>query len=206
MVCSLLEPCQIGFLPTRELGMANTKTPQAESDKNPVTASNKASAIKKILLLSFGVLVLAGGSGFGALYLTGSLGKLEHASEATVPSVHNATTHKVTIPAHTPAQYLALDPPFVVNFEDQGLLRYLQVSLSVMTRDKSIIDAVTNNMPPIRDNLILLFGSQSFEILNSTEGKEKLRNQSLANIQAILREEIGTPGVEAIYFTNFVMQ
>jgi flagellar FliL protein len=112
----------------------------------------------------------------------------------------------VAIPAHTPAQYLALDPPFVVNFEDQGLLRYLQVSLSVMTRDKSIIDAVTNNMPPIRDNLILLFGSQSFEILNSTEGKEKLRNQSLANIQAILREEIGTPGVEAIYFTNFVMQ
>lgn len=86
------------------------------------------------------------------------------------------------------------------------MLRYLQIGLSVMSRDKAAIDAVTNNMPRIRNSLILLFGNQKMETLNSNEGKEKLRAQALELIQAVLNEEIGDPGVEAIYYTAFVMQ
>ena len=62
--------------------------------------------------------------------------------------------------------YQALDPPFIINFEDQGVLRYLQIGLSVMAREQQIIDAVNNNMPQIRNNLILLFGNQKLETLN----------------------------------------
>jgi flagellar FliL protein len=101
---------------------------------------------------------------------------------------------------------LPLDPSFIVNFEDQGVLRYLQIGVTVMSRDTAVIEAVASNMPPIRNNLIMLFASQSYANLGSTEGKEKLRNQALEAIQSILLKEIGRPGIEAIYFTNFVMQ
>ena len=106
----------------------------------------------------------------------------------------------------TVAIYQPLDPPFIINFDDQGMMRYLQIGLSVMARDKVVIDAVNNNMPQIRNNLILLFGNQKIELLNSNEGKEKLRAQALEQVQTILNQEIGEPGIEAIYYTAFVMQ
>jgi len=85
-------------------------------------------------------------------------------------------------------------------------LRYLQIGLSVMSRDKLVIDAVNNNMPQIRNDLILLFGNQKLEFLASNEGKEQLRAQALEQVQAVLNKEIGEPGIEAIYYTAFVMQ
>ena len=86
------------------------------------------------------------------------------------------------------------------------MLRYLQIGLTVMARNQQIIDAVNQSMPQIRNDLILLFSNQKMEVLNSLNGKEKLRIQALAQIQGILTREIGIPGVEAVYFTAFVLQ
>ena len=85
-------------------------------------------------------------------------------------------------------------------------MRYLQIGMTAMTRDKLAADAITNNMPQIRNDLILLFGNQKMEILTTNEGKEKLRAQALERVQAIVAREIGYPGIEAIYFTAFVLQ
>ncbi|VAX05680.1 hypothetical protein MNBD_GAMMA19-792, partial [hydrothermal vent metagenome] len=38
------------------------------------------------------------------------------------------------------------------------------------------------------------------------EGKETLREEALEVVQQILEEETGDPGIEAVYFTSFVMQ
>ena len=178
------------------------------------------SAVKKILIFSLGAIILIGGSIGATLYLTGALNTSVDHREARASEAHaskaqgsshgseaQGSSHgSVEGASNIPAQYVPLDPPFVVNFEDQGMLRYLQVSVAVMTRDKAVGEAVASNMPPIRNSLIMLFGSQNFASLGSTEGKEKLRNQALEEIQSILRKEIGQPGVEAVYFTNFVMQ
>ena len=102
--------------------------------------------------------------------------------------------------------YLPLDPPFVVNFQDQGQLHYLQVTMEVMARDQETIDAVKLHLPVIRNNLTLMLSSQTVESLATREGKEKIRAETLAEIQKILKEQTGKPGVEAVYFTSFVMQ
>lgn len=85
-------------------------------------------------------------------------------------------------------------------------MRYVQVGLTTMTRDPRIGDILIQNMPQIRNNLILLFSNQKLEVLSSLAGKEKLRQQALAQIQGILTQEVGIPGVEALYFTVFVLQ
>lgn len=164
--------------------------------------SKKGSSFKKLLFFGMlGLLVIGGGAG-AALHFGGFLGQAGAAT--TEPANEDATSDSVAINA--PPTYLTLDPPFIVNFGDETMLRYLQVGVAVMARDQEIIQQVTNNLPHIRNNLIMLFGNQDQNTLNTTEGKETLRRQTLEEIQSILQKEIGKPGVEDVYFTSFVMQ
>jgi flagellar FliL protein len=105
-----------------------------------------------------------------------------------------------------PAVYLSLEPPFVVNAEGQGNTHYLQVSMDVLARDPAVIETMKKHMPVIRNNLIMLLSSQKQAEVSTREGKEKLRADALAEIQKVLKEQTGEPGVDAVYFTIFVMQ
>ena len=105
-----------------------------------------------------------------------------------------------------PAIYIPLDPAFVVNFASQGKARFLQITVEVMTRDPAVPDQVELHSPVIRNNLMLLFSSQTYDSVSTLEGKETLREEALDVVQQILEEETGDPGVEAVYFTSFVMQ
>lgn len=142
--------------------------------------------------------------------MTGALKKGGDEAAAAAPaSGHQpaaATPDQPIKPLRGPAIYQPLEPPFIVNFEDQGMLRYLQVGLTTMTRDPRVGDILFQNMPQIRNDLILLFSNQKFDVLTTLNGKEKLRQQALLQIQSILTREFGLPGVEAVYFTTFVLQ
>lgn len=105
-----------------------------------------------------------------------------------------------------PAIYLPIDPAFVVNFASQGKARFLQVTVEVMTRDPEMTEKIKLHMPVIRNNLMLLFSNQTYDTVSTLEGKEGLREEALTAVQDILEEETGDPGVEAVYFTSFVMQ
>jgi flagellar FliL protein len=180
--------------------------------KETEAAPKKGGGMKKVLIASVAGVALCAGSAFAALFLTGSLEKVglgghsaaqsakAHGEDAEEEEEDAASDHK------KPAQYVTLDPPFVVNFQDEGGLRYLQVNVSLMTRRPDAVAAVQNNLPRIRDRLILLFGEQDFQKLSSSVGKEKLRGEALAAVQDILKEETGRKGVDNMYFTNFVMQ
>lgn len=104
------------------------------------------------------------------------------------------------------AIYLQMKPAFIVNFKADGKQRFLQVSLSVMARERDALDAVRTHTPLLRNNLVLLFSTQDFSNLQTPEGKDVLRQLALEEIQSLLQEEIGRPGIEQVLFTNFVMQ
>lgn len=180
--------------------------------------------MKKIILIAVAALVLIGGTIGATLFLTGALSKNTEAQASSPTQQHggSAPAAPVPAPAHggapapahggpaggvgLPAVYQAIDPPFIVNFEDQGILRYLQIGLAIQTRIPAVGEAITTHMPQIRNNLIMLFADQKLERLTTNEGKEQLRMQALTQIQAVLTREIGYPGVDAVYFTIFVLQ
>lgn len=183
---------------------------QKDEAKSPV---KKGSGVMKIALIVVGVLILIGGSIGATLFLTGALhknpeGQTQASNPAAPAAAHGAAPAPAhgAAPANAAAIYQAIDPPFIVNFEDQGVLRYLQIGLSAQTRLQPVADAITANMPQIRNNLIMLFADQKLERLTTNEGKEQLRMQALTQIQAVLTKEIGYPGVDAVYFTIFVLQ
>jgi flagellar FliL protein len=104
------------------------------------------------------------------------------------------------------AIYYKLDPPFVVNFQGATGNRFLQVTIEIMTYDPEVVPAVEQHMPVIRNNIVFLLSSVNYDQVSTLEGKQKLRADTLTEIQKILKDKIGKPGVEEVYFTSIVMQ
>lgn len=102
--------------------------------------------------------------------------------------------------------YFSMEPAFVVNFTDKTGIRYLQASIDVLVTDAMVIDEIKKHNPLIRNNLLLLIGSQTTDVITTREGKQRLRNDILKEIQKVMKEKTGEPGVEAVYFTSFVVQ
>jgi flagellar FliL protein len=105
-----------------------------------------------------------------------------------------------------PELYLALDPAFVVNFRDDQSMRFLQVGVSLMSHDQAALDAAKGADPVIRNALLMLFSRQDYAILSDPVGKQKLQEQALEAVRKIVAERLGRPGIDALYFTSFVMQ
>ena len=104
-----------------------------------------------------------------------------------------------------PSVYYAIDPPLVVNFEDGSAVRFLQITMEVMAHDEKAIDSVQKNIPLIRNNLLLLMSNRNYQSMMSREGKEKLRQEALAEVRAVQKKE-GSPDVDDVLFTSFVVQ
>lgn len=182
---------------------------EEENEKEP--AKPKGSLITKILL--FGVLPLMAGTILvvGSLFIAGVIpGAADNATTVAADSEGEEGDGEEeggeAVEETRPAVYMPIDPAFVVNFASQGKARFLQITVEVMTRDATVPDKVKLHMPVIRNNLMLLFSTQTYDTVSTLEGKESLREESLEVVQQILEEETGDPGIEAVYFTSFVMQ
>ena len=173
--------------------------------------------MKKIILIAAGGVLVTGIGVGAALFLLG--GDEEVAMNAEAGDV---AAEAVDTSSKEPPIYVGLDPDFVVAFQNPKHARFIKASLEVMTRDKDVEDAIKHHMPVIRDSVLMLFSMQDEDELASTiahrsnvgiedelasrEGKEQFRAEILAEVQKVIEEQTGNPGVDAVYFTNFVMQ
>jgi flagellar protein FliL len=149
---------------------------------------------KKRLILGLALLLVLGGGGFAAFMGVG--GKAD-------PKKKEAAAKQEQLPA----RYVTLDPPFVVNFEAESTVRFLQISIGIMTRDEKVEAVIKANDPRIRNDLLLILGNQNYDTVSKLEGKEDLRKRCLEAVRAVVLDSGGDgPKVEALYFTSFVMQ
>lgn len=102
--------------------------------------------------------------------------------------------------------YYEMTPAFVVNVEADRRIRYLQVKVELMARDQAVIDAVDRHIPRIRNELLLLFSDIEYDKVQSRQGREELQRATREQIVSVLEAEEEPAEVEAVYFTNFVMQ
>ena len=153
---------------------------------------------KKLLLIILGVLTLL-------LAMVAAVGITWY-----VLTSSNASTSPDTKPLFVSrdrgAVYEELKEPFVVNYNANGRARYLQVSVSLLGRDKKSMDALREHQPLLRNELVMLLSAQSFEAMLAAPGKEAVRVQATERVQEIARNLLGQPVVEQVLFTNFVLQ
>jgi flagellar FliL protein len=53
---------------------------------------------------------------------------------------------------------------------------------------------------------VSLFSSPEYSIISNTAGRDKLQAQALAAVRKVVQVRLGRPGIDALYFTSFVMQ
>lgn len=155
-----------------------------------------------LLMIIIAAIVAAGLAGGGVYFMTSKKGDHAVAGEkAKDGKKEDSKKPKL------PAVYVKLDPPFVSNFENRGSMRFLQVSVEVMTRDPGVAELIRQHDPMIRNDLLLLLSGQTYETISTVEGKEKLRAAALDAVRKIIAGEGGdAKKIEQLYFTSFVMQ
>jgi flagellar FliL protein len=106
--------------------------------------------------------------------------------------------------------YVELSPPFVVNFQDdKKRARFLKAEISIMAKAPAVQEAITQNLPAVRNSLVMLLSRQVYEQLMTPEGKEKLRTDALEEVKAVLTKVAGAKkakGVKDLFFSSLVMQ
>jgi len=179
----------------KEQGMAETG--QLDEELEAVEGEKPAGGGKKrLIMIAVAALVLIGGGVGGWLMFGGK-------SDAK----DTKATRKSEAAEKLPPHYITLDPPFVVNFEAESMVRFLQVTVGVMTREPAVELLVKENDPRVRNDLLMILGNQTYATVSTLEGKEALRKRCLDSVRAIVKEMGGEPNkVEALYFTSFVMQ
>jgi flagellar FliL protein len=151
--------------------------------------------MKKLILAGVGVVLLGGGV-FAGMTLMGGDDAADAEDVADVSGEKSA-----------PALYTSLHPPLVVNFKDSvGDSHFMQITMEVMARDQGVINSVREHTAVIRNSLILLYSGAIYEEVTTREGKEQMLADGLAEIQKVMTDKIGEPGVEAVYFTALVIQ
>jgi flagellar FliL protein len=149
---------------------------------------------KKWLITGIAAFVILAGGGAAAFVLMGN------------GDAHGKKEARAKAPL-APPLYVALDPPFVVNFEGEQLVRFLQITVQVMTRDPATVELVKANDPVVRNDLLLLFANQKYDVVAARAGKEKLRSDALTAIRHVVEAGGGKADqIEQVYFTSFVMQ
>lgn len=172
---------------------------ETEGDGDKGSAGGKK---KLILLIVIGLLVVAGSVG-GTLF---ALGFFDADEAELVEGDEAGEVEEEVVDKPSPAMYFPIKPAFVVNFQSRGRQRYLQTDITIMTRDVDAFTALQSHAPLVKNRLVMLLGGEMYVELQTDEGKELLRQKALEALQEIMQQEIGKPGIDAVLFTNFVMQ
>lgn len=151
-----------------------------------------AGGSRKMLWIGLAVLLLGGG-GAGAWFaglLPGSAEESEPAPPAGDVSI-----------AYQPGALRALDP-FIANLVDEGGGRYLKTTIEVEFAASTPPEGFDLRMPQVRDLVLTLLTSKSFDQIRTPAGKQDLREELIHRINHAFQKEV----VKAVYFTEFIVQ
>ncbi|MDP1539649.1 MAG: flagellar basal body-associated FliL family protein [Moraxellaceae bacterium] len=155
---------------------------------------------KKVIILVAVLFVVFMGAAVAGTYFL-----LKRTLQPAVAMAENTVATEPAVPKAVTPIYKSLDPAFVVNIDDGRTVRFLQVKVDVMARNQAALTDIDIVEPRIRHDIIMLFSTMTREMIRDQAQREQLQAQVLSIINTVLQEQ-GKPGVEAVYFTSFVVQ
>lgn len=160
--------------------------------------------MKKIIIIAVAAIALVGASIGGTLFLVGG--------DAPVPVAEGGAGAAATAePAMAAAVirktlYYNVQPEFVVNLQSPSRKDFLMIELAIAAYDQKQLDVIDDNMPELRNELLLLFGTQKSQDLTSETGKAELRMAAREAVDKLLVKHYGPVPVADVFLTRFVMQ
>mgnify|MGYP001314703063 CR=1 FL=1 len=87
----------------------------------------------------------------------------------------------------------------------RGATRHLQLTVQLVGHDQKYMKSVMNDVPAIRNGLLIFLNQKTFEQVNTYEGRESLRLETLQRVNEIINAT-DTQRVADVYFTAYITQ
>ena len=91
---------------------------------------------------------------------------------------------------------------FIVNLADVERNRYLRVTMDLELVESSDTAKLDDRLPQVRDRILMILPSKTFEEIASVEGKTALRDEIIGKLNSLFPKDV----VTNIFFTEFVVQ
>ncbi len=170
--------------------MADEKKDQAQEEQPK--KSNKM----LFIIIAAVVVLLAAGGGVAAVFLMGG-GKEAAAAEASGEQAKEASKaeKQILVPLDT----------FIVNLADPKGDRFMKATIRLTTRNPDLDQQIQSDpvmKARIRDRVISVLSSKTFQDVNNPVGKESLRRELQRELNQILPDD----DIEDVLFVEFIIQ
>lgn len=169
--------------------MANA-APKEDVKADPAEEKSGKSRKKLFLIIGVALIVLGIGGSAGALYL----------NKKNV-SAKNAVKYT----PEKPPVYLNLES-FTVNLQPENGDQFLQIAFTLQVEDDKQLEIFKQNMPQVRNRLLMLLSSKKPSEIASTEGKEQLSREIVALLKQPFYPQGKPQAVSSVFFTSFIIQ
>lgn len=103
--------------------------------------------------------------------------------------------------------YVSIGDPLVLNLSTGSRrLAFLKVQADILVNSSAAEEAVEENLPAVRDRLIMILSEQPDSVMKSPSEREKVRVQATEEIRNMIREMTDEGGVREVLFSQFLVQ
>ena len=95
---------------------------------------------------------------------------------------------------------------FTVNLQPEDSGQFLQVGLTIKTRESPVGAAIAKQMPEIRNRILMLLSSKKAADVAGIVGKQQLSQQITEEIKQSMGSDELKEDVLEVLFTSFVIQ
>lgn len=152
----------------------------------------KKSGKLKWIILAVLLVVLAGGGYFAYTKFFAAPADETAEAEATAEEQMMEPAEGTLVPL----------PLFLVNLADPLGRRYLKLGIEVEVRDDKVTEALNKNEAKIKDTMLLLLSSKTFDDLSTLKAKVELKQEIVRRLNQIL----GNGSILRVYITEMVIQ
>lgn len=182
-----------------------------------VAVENEKSKGSLVKVVAVAVLSLVVGYGAGAFTggpLVAALGMGEETDVQPDEAVSDAAPVNEEPPLFEPMEGV-FDPDkkrfyaevgeLLIAMPYRGATRHLQLTVQLVGHEEKYMKSVENDVPAIRNGLLIFFNQQEFEVVNTYEGREALRRKTLQRVNEIIGAT-DEERVADVYFTAYITQ
>jgi flagellar FliL protein len=160
---------------------------------------------KKMIIIAAAVVVLGGGVGGYFAMSGGSEPEAAPAASAEAPAAEAAAAKDPAGEVGT-ALYVSMPRPFVFNVPGASRDRLVQIKVQVLVRGTNNEEIAKQHIPLMESTMLRTFSKANADDLVTAAGKDTLKASALKDVQEALIGVAGSPIVEEVLFTGFVMQ
>ncbi len=180
----------------------------AEKELQIADGGNKK---KKMIIIAAAAVVLLGGGGAAFMMMGGDPPPVAEAAGAPAAEGAAAPADGAAPAAAGGAEmgsalYVGMPRPFVFNVAGASRDRLVQIKAQLLVRGTQNEETAKQHIPLIESTMLRTFSKANADELVTAAGKEAIKAAALKDVQEALNGVAGSPVVEEILFTGFVMQ